>query len=219
MRYTGPSCRQCRREGTKLFLKGTKCFTEKCPVERRPYAPGQHIAESDAAGQPHRLGHCRAAHVAVHENDVHAFPSTVVGAAVTAGATHVARIPVAAHAARGGQRFGARQINSHRGAATGRADDLHMAAGLFDESIHHAESEARAVVLTRRRGIHLREFAEDQIVMLGGNPVFTAPADLFFASKLDRSASFDRLYTSGLPPGRRASSMVFTGMSVRTIRI
>ena len=42
MRSTGPSCRQCRREGTKLFLKGTKCFTEKCPVERRPYAPGQH---------------------------------------------------------------------------------------------------------------------------------------------------------------------------------
>ncbi len=41
-RYTGPSCRQCRREGTKLFLKGTKCFTEKCPVERRPYPPGQH---------------------------------------------------------------------------------------------------------------------------------------------------------------------------------
>jgi len=37
-----PICRQCRREGTKLFLKGTKCFTEKCPVERRPYAPGQH---------------------------------------------------------------------------------------------------------------------------------------------------------------------------------
>ncbi len=42
MRYTGSSCRLCRREGTKLFLKGTKCFTEKCPVERRPYAPGQH---------------------------------------------------------------------------------------------------------------------------------------------------------------------------------
>jgi len=42
MRYTGPACRQCRREGSKLFLKGTKCFTEKCPVERRPYAPGQH---------------------------------------------------------------------------------------------------------------------------------------------------------------------------------
>lgn len=41
-RYTGPSCRQCRREGAKLYLKGTKCFTEKCPVERRPYAPGQH---------------------------------------------------------------------------------------------------------------------------------------------------------------------------------
>ncbi|MGH7664702.1 MAG: 30S ribosomal protein S4 [Gemmatimonadaceae bacterium] len=41
-RYTGPSCRLCRREGTKLFLKATKCFTEKCPVERRPYAPGQH---------------------------------------------------------------------------------------------------------------------------------------------------------------------------------
>ena len=42
MRYTGPSCRQCRREGTKLFLKGTRCLTEKCAVERRGYAPGQH---------------------------------------------------------------------------------------------------------------------------------------------------------------------------------
>ena len=41
-RYVGPSCRLCRREATKLFLKGTKCFTDKCPVERRPYAPGQH---------------------------------------------------------------------------------------------------------------------------------------------------------------------------------
>jgi small subunit ribosomal protein S4 len=41
-RYTGPSCRQCRREATKLFLKGTKCLTEKCPVERRPYPAGQH---------------------------------------------------------------------------------------------------------------------------------------------------------------------------------
>ena len=41
-RYTGPSCRLCRREGVKLFLKGSKCLTEKCPVERRPYAPGQH---------------------------------------------------------------------------------------------------------------------------------------------------------------------------------
>jgi small subunit ribosomal protein S4 len=41
-RYTGPVCRLCRREGQKLFLKGTKCFTDKCPIERRPYAPGQH---------------------------------------------------------------------------------------------------------------------------------------------------------------------------------
>jgi small subunit ribosomal protein S4 len=41
-RYTGPVCKLCRREGQKLFLKGTKCYTEKCPVERRNYAPGQH---------------------------------------------------------------------------------------------------------------------------------------------------------------------------------
>jgi small subunit ribosomal protein S4 len=41
-RYTGPVCRLCRREGQKLFLKGTKCYTEKSPVERRNYAPGQH---------------------------------------------------------------------------------------------------------------------------------------------------------------------------------
>ena len=41
-RYIDASCRLCRRERQKLFLKGTKCFTEKCPVERRGYAPGQH---------------------------------------------------------------------------------------------------------------------------------------------------------------------------------
>ena len=41
-RYTGPVCRICRRHGTKLFLKGTKCLTEKCPVSRRPFPPGQH---------------------------------------------------------------------------------------------------------------------------------------------------------------------------------
>ncbi len=41
-RYTGPVCKLCRREGTKLFLKGSRCLTEKCAVERRAYAPGQH---------------------------------------------------------------------------------------------------------------------------------------------------------------------------------
>ena len=41
-RYTGPVCRMCRRDGVKLFLKGSKCFTEKCPVEKRNFPPGQH---------------------------------------------------------------------------------------------------------------------------------------------------------------------------------
>ena len=41
-RYTGPSCRLCRREGMKLFLKGTKCSTPKCPIEKRAFPPGQH---------------------------------------------------------------------------------------------------------------------------------------------------------------------------------
>ena len=41
-RYTDSKCRQCRREGGKLFLKGEKCFTEKCPVDKRAYPPGQH---------------------------------------------------------------------------------------------------------------------------------------------------------------------------------
>jgi len=41
-RYTGPVCRLCRRERMKLFLKGPKCDTMKCPVERKPYPPGQH---------------------------------------------------------------------------------------------------------------------------------------------------------------------------------
>ncbi|BBD07141.1 30S ribosomal protein S4 [Desulfovibrio ferrophilus] len=41
-RYTGAKCRLCRREGQKLFLKGDRCYTDKCAYERRPYVPGQH---------------------------------------------------------------------------------------------------------------------------------------------------------------------------------
>lgn len=41
-RYTGPTCRLCRREGQKLMLKGRKCFDPKCPVQKRQYAPGEH---------------------------------------------------------------------------------------------------------------------------------------------------------------------------------
>lgn len=41
-RYTGAVCRQCRREGQKLFLKGERCYSEKCALSRRGYAPGQH---------------------------------------------------------------------------------------------------------------------------------------------------------------------------------
>src|SRR5665213_745247 len=41
-RYTGPVCRLCRRDGTKLFLKGAKCFSDKCPIEKRNFPPGQH---------------------------------------------------------------------------------------------------------------------------------------------------------------------------------
>ena len=42
-KYTGPACRQCRREGTKLFLKGERCFTDKCALTRRAVIPGQHV--------------------------------------------------------------------------------------------------------------------------------------------------------------------------------
>ena len=41
-RYTGSVCRQCRREGTKLFLKGDRCYSDKCAIEKRAYPPGQH---------------------------------------------------------------------------------------------------------------------------------------------------------------------------------
>src|SRR5271166_5379567 len=41
-RYIGPVCRLCRREGMKLFLKGERCHTEKCAIEKRNFAPGQH---------------------------------------------------------------------------------------------------------------------------------------------------------------------------------
>ncbi|MDA8382424.1 MAG: 30S ribosomal protein S4 [Betaproteobacteria bacterium] len=54
-RNLDPKCRQCRREGEKLFLKGEKCFTDKCGIERRSYAPGQHGQKqsrlSDYGGQ------------------------------------------------------------------------------------------------------------------------------------------------------------------------
>ena len=44
-RYTGPDCRQCSREGEKLFLKGEKCYSEKCPFAKNPTPPGQHGAD------------------------------------------------------------------------------------------------------------------------------------------------------------------------------
>jgi len=44
-KYIGPDCRLCRREGMKLFLKGDRCYTEKCAFARRPYPPGQHGQE------------------------------------------------------------------------------------------------------------------------------------------------------------------------------
>lgn len=44
-RYTGPLCKLCRREGMKLYLKGERCFSEKCPFDKRPFAPGQHGRE------------------------------------------------------------------------------------------------------------------------------------------------------------------------------
>ena len=54
-RYVGPKCRQCRREGAKLFLKGEKCFSARCPFENRAFPPGQHGQRrgrlSDYAGQ------------------------------------------------------------------------------------------------------------------------------------------------------------------------
>ena len=43
-KYTGPSCRQCRREGVKMFLKGDRCFSDKCAIVRRSTVPGQHGA-------------------------------------------------------------------------------------------------------------------------------------------------------------------------------
>ncbi len=51
-RNVGPKCRLCRREGEKLFLKGEKCFTDKCPVARRSYPPGVHRSE----GRPSLYG-------------------------------------------------------------------------------------------------------------------------------------------------------------------
>ncbi|HWM17455.1 MAG TPA: 30S ribosomal protein S4 [Microbacterium sp.] len=62
-RHTGPVCRLCRRERMKLFLKGAKCDSMKCPVERKPYPPGQHgrgrIRESEYLLQLREKQKCR----------------------------------------------------------------------------------------------------------------------------------------------------------------
>ena len=50
-RYVDANCKLCRREGVKLFLKGAKCLTEKCPVERRAYPPGQHGPAGSGRGR------------------------------------------------------------------------------------------------------------------------------------------------------------------------
>ena len=54
-RYTGPVCRMCRREGTKLFLKGERCLTDKCHVTRRGTAPGQHGAAQVKKGKEYYM--------------------------------------------------------------------------------------------------------------------------------------------------------------------
>ena len=54
-RYTGPVCRLCRRERMKLFLKGAKCDTMKCPIERRPYPPGEHGRARQRQGSEYLL--------------------------------------------------------------------------------------------------------------------------------------------------------------------
>jgi small subunit ribosomal protein S4 len=53
-RYRGSVCKICRREGEKLYLKGERCYTDKCPIERRPYGPGQH--GKDRRGKPSEYG-------------------------------------------------------------------------------------------------------------------------------------------------------------------
>ena len=54
-RYTGPDCKRCRREKMKLFLKGAKCDTLKCPIERRPYPPGEHGRARQRQGSEYLL--------------------------------------------------------------------------------------------------------------------------------------------------------------------
>ena len=50
-KYTGPACRQCRREGEKLFLKGSRCLSQKCALERRPNPPGVHVGTRKKASE------------------------------------------------------------------------------------------------------------------------------------------------------------------------
>lgn len=54
-KYIGPDCRLCRREGEKLFLKGERCFSAKCAMERRGYAPGQHGKSNQGRGGSERV--------------------------------------------------------------------------------------------------------------------------------------------------------------------
>src|SRR3954454_4247304 len=54
-RYTGPVCRLCRRERMKLYLKGAKCDSMKCPIERRPYPPGEHGRARQRQGSEYLL--------------------------------------------------------------------------------------------------------------------------------------------------------------------
>ena len=50
-RYTAAVCRLCRREGAKLYLKGSRCYTKKCAFERRPSPPGQHAVRRRKVGE------------------------------------------------------------------------------------------------------------------------------------------------------------------------
>ncbi|MBQ7939421.1 MAG: 30S ribosomal protein S4 [Clostridia bacterium] len=75
-RYTGPSCKLCRREGKKLFLKGDRCLSDKCAVAKRPNAPGPHTQARKSVkeyGLQHREKMTARRYYGVLENQFHAY--------------------------------------------------------------------------------------------------------------------------------------------------
>ena len=160
-RDTGPQCKQCRREGQKLFLKGERCLTDKCAVERRPYPPGDHgrgrVRKNVPFGQAHIKTSFNNTIVTLTDPTGNVIAWESAGSAGFKGSrksTPFAAQVTADNAARKGMEHGLERVEVHaKGAGSGRDTAIRslQAAGLQVTTVKDVTPQAHNGCRPRKR--------------------------------------------------------------------